>query len=274
MTKPSTVGGPEMTAHWVPGPIVDTTWLGESLNTEAIRLLDIRSIDAYQAGHIPNAIQVDLPSLSREINGVPGMILPPDEYAAAMTRFCVTRDRPVVLYDDNRGMAAARVYWGLVRYGHENVAVLNGGWDRWKEEGRPIDQHSVVPTPARFVVLPDDSQFASFDWLQIHAGDPDLVIVDTRTPDEFAQGHLPGAISWNWMNGVPAGSWNAVRPASELRSELEAKGITPDKEVVTYCRSGVRAAHTYLILRHLGYPNVRNYDGSWLEWSHYTNGNG
>ena len=95
---------------------------------------------------------------------------------------------------------------------------------------------------------------------------PDLLLLDTRSRSEYAQGHLPGAICWDWMNGVPLQGWETMRPATELRTELELLGITPDKEIVTYCRSGARAAHTYLLLRNLGYPRVRLYDGSWLEW--------
>src|SRR5690606_13221428 len=121
--------------------------------------------------------------------------------------------------------------------------------------------------PARFVPRPDPAHMAELAWLQERLGDPDLVIIDTRTSGEYNAGHLPGAILWDWMNGVPVGSWDALRPTDELAAELTALGITPDKEIVTYCRSGARAAHTYLLLRHLGYPRVRNYDGSWLEWS-------
>ena len=258
----------------VPGCLVDTTWLSSALDTGAIRLLDVRPSEAYLAGHIPGAIQVELSLLSRQIDGVPGMLLPADEYAASMNRLGVCQDHPVVLYDNNWGMAAARVYWSLVRYGHTDVAVLNGGWDRWKDEGLPFDRDAVSTEPADFAPSPGDSHIASYDRLQAHMDDPGVVIVDTRTPGEFAQGHLPGAISWDWMNGVPVGSWDAVRPADKLRSDLEATGITADKEIVTYCRSGVRAAHTYMVLRYLEYPRVRNYDGSWLEWAHRANGNG
>ena len=108
---------------------------------------------------------------------------------------------------------------------------------------------------------------APLPWLLDQLKRADLILLDTRTPGEFAQGHLPGAICWDWMNGVLLQGWEMTRPAAELRSELGLLGITPDKEIITYCRSGARAAHTYVLLRSLGYPRVRLYDGSWLEWS-------
>ncbi|MDX1687056.1 MAG: rhodanese-like domain-containing protein, partial [Candidatus Promineifilaceae bacterium] len=113
---------------------------------------------------------------------------------------------------------------------------------------------------------PAGEHLATQEWVQEHLQDTGVALVDTRTPNEFGAGHLPGAVCWDWFNGVPVGSWDTVRPASELQAELSGLGVTPEKEIVTYCRTGARAAHTYLLLRHLGFPHVRLYDGSWVEW--------
>lgn len=251
----------------LPGLVVEPDWLAERLEAQDLRLIDLRPIDAYREGHIPGAVQLDLAALTTTVDGVEGIVLGPDAYAAVMGQLGVDEDRAVVLYDSNWGMPAARVAWTLLYYGHPNAAILNGGWDRWEEENHPTVTTSPPPAPARFVPRPDPAHMAELAWLQERLGDPDLVIIDTRTSGEYNAGHLPGAILWDWMNGVPVGSWDALRPTDELAAELTALGITPDKEIVTYCRSGARAAHTYLLLRHLGYPRVRNYDGSWLEWS-------
>jgi thiosulfate/3-mercaptopyruvate sulfurtransferase len=201
------------------------------------------------------------------VDGVPGMLISPEAFAAMMGQLGIDDNRAVVIYDSNWGMPAARVLWTLAYYGHSNASVLNGGWDRWQEEGRPINQVIDPPTPTHFTPRPTAAHLAEISWVQSHLEDPNVILIDTRTPNEYAAGHLPNAISWDWMNGVPASGWDAVRPAEELAAELAALGVTPDKEIVTYCRSGARASHTYLLLRHLGYPRVRNYDGSWLEWS-------
>jgi thiosulfate/3-mercaptopyruvate sulfurtransferase len=115
----------------------------------------------------------------------------------------------------------------------------------------------------------DEAHLATGAWLTTQGDGAEIALVDTRTPGEYAQGHLPGAICWDWLNGAPVKGWDFQRPAEALLAELTSLGITPDKEIITYCQSGARAAHTYLLLRNLGYPKVRLYDGSWLEWSRY-----
>ena len=255
----------------LPGLLVTPQWLAQRLQNPALCLLDVREAASYDEGHIPGAIQVALASLSREIDGVPGMLLPQDAFAREMSRLGVSRGRSVVIYDDNWGLPAARVLWALARYGHDHVADLDGGIDRWQEEGYAISVEPTKAAPTTFQPQARDEQLATRTWLRKRLVDPDLVLLDTRAPGEFAAGHLPGAVCWDWINGVPMGSWDTLRPAGELREELARLGVTPEKEIVTYCRSGARAAHTYLLLRHLGFPRVRLYDGSWLDWSRHMN---
>ena len=251
----------------LPGLIVEPAWLGQQLDHPGLRLLDLRPQESFAEAHIPGAVQVDLESLTAEVAGVPGMLLPAEAFAARMGELGVDETRSVVLYDDTWGLPSARVLWGLARYGHTQAAILNGGWDRWQAEDRPGTQTVTPPLPTRFTPRSHPDQLAERAWITAKLDDPDTVFVDTRTPNEYAQGHLPNALCWDWMNGVPPEGWDTLRHADDLRADLISAGITPDKEIVTYCRSGVRAAHTYLLLRHLGYPRVRNYDGSWLEWS-------
>jgi thiosulfate/3-mercaptopyruvate sulfurtransferase len=257
----------EQIACTLPGLLVSTTWLDEHINAPDLRIIDVRPADAFAEGHIPGAVQVDLAALATTVDGVQGMLIDPAAFAAIMGQLGVDDERAVVLYDSNWGMPAARVLWALAYYGHNNSAVLNGGWDRWEDEGRPISREITLPTPTHFTPNSTPNLLAELGWVQAHLEDPNVVLIDTRTPNEYAAGHLPNAINWDWMNGVPVEGWDTVRPAGELATELAALGITPDKEIITYCRSGARAAHTHLLLRNLGYPRVRNYDGSWLEWS-------
>ena len=252
----------------LPGLLVTPDWLAAHLDQPELRLVDVRSADAYAEGHVPHAAYLELSAVSTTVDNVAGMLLPPADFAAVIGRLGIDDDSLVVIYDANWGMAAARVLWALEAYGHRRVAVLNGGWDRWHEAGYPTTTAIATVPAARFVPRPNPALLAELPWIQQHLHDDDVVIVDTRATGEYTAGHLPGAVSWDWLRGVPAGGWEAVRDDAELAAELAAAGITPDKEIVTYCRSGVRAAHTYLVLRHLGYPRVRNYDGSWLEWSY------
>lgn len=253
----------------LPGLLVSPAWLVGAWPHEAICLLDVREAASYDEGHIAGAVQLDLASLSQEIGGVPGMLLPSELFASKMGRLGVSRDKAVLLYDDNWGLPAARILWALARYGHDDVAILNGGIDRWRDENYPTDTEPVSPVPASFRSQLRDEHLATRSWLREKRADPGVVLLDTRAPGEFAAGHLPGAICWDWINAVPLGSWDAFQSPSELRDELARLGVTPEKEIVTYCRTGARAAHTYLLLRHLGFPRVRLYDGSWLDWSRH-----
>ncbi len=251
------------------GPVVTIEWLLQKLDHPALCLIDVRSADAYAEGHLPGAVRLELPEITTIRDHVPGMLIPAADFAARMSSIGVSEGNVVVLYDDNWGMPAARVLWALARFGFTQAAVLNGGWDSWQELGYPQTTSVATPEPTTFAIRNAEEHLAERAWLLTQPPRTDLVVVDTRTPNEYGQGHLPNAINWDWMNAVPPGGWELMRPAAELREELAGLGITPDKEIVTYCRSGVRAAHTYVVLRALGFPRVRNYDGSWLEWSRY-----
>jgi len=265
LSRPAGIAAPAARLA-LPGRVVTTAWLAAHIEHPALRLLDVRDAGSYAGGHLPHAVHVDLAALADPAHSVPGMLLPPAAFAEQMSRRGVAADATVVVYDDNWGLPAARVLWALARYGFTRAALLTGGWDQWQAEGRLFTLAAETAAPARFTVAPDDHTLADWQWLAAHLDDPGVVVVDTRGAKEYAAGHVPGAIHWDWINAVPANSWDAVRPAAALAAELTHAGITPDKEIVTYCRSGVRAAHTYWVLRHLGYPRVRNYDGSWLEW--------
>lgn len=253
----------------LPGLLVDPAWLFANLNQPNLRILDVRLIDSYEEEHLPGAAWIDLASLTCTVDDVAGMLLTPAEFAEIMGKLGVDRNTAVVLLDDNWGMPAARVVWSLMRYGHKQVSILNGGWDAWKNEGYPTSTERPTIIQTTFIPETIDEHIADRQWILDHIDDPNLVLIDTRTRSEFEQGHLPHALSWDWMNGVPLAGPAAMRPAQELRAELAKLGVTPDKDIVTYCRSGARAAHTFLLLRHLGFPCVRNYDGSWLEWTKY-----
>jgi thiosulfate/3-mercaptopyruvate sulfurtransferase len=250
----------------LPGLMVTTDWLSNHLSNPALRLLDVRTAEHFAEGHLPGAVHVDLAALSTTIADVPGLLLSPTPFAEKMNQFGIHPDTAVVVYDDNWGLAAARVLWALQRYGFTQASLLTGGWDQWQTEDRAIETAVANVVLGDFAVNADETVLAEREWILAQLDNPDVVIVDTRGRQEFADGHLPGALNWDWLNAVPVDSWDALRPAQDLLAELAGIGITPDKEIVTYCRSGVRAAHTYWALRQLGYPHVRNYDGSWLEW--------
>jgi len=260
---------PELT---LPGLLVAPAWLSERLGQPGLHTVDLREGDAFKRGHVPGAVQLDLAALGTETGGCENVLLPLDAFAELMAARGISSGDVVVAYDDQWGLAAARLVWALHCYGHTGVAVLDGGWDRWHEEGGPIAEGPALVAPGLFQVRQRLEVDADAEWIVQSIARGDAVLLDTRTAGEFERGHLPGAVVWDWFRAVPQDSWNVSRDPDELRAEWQALGFDVDDEVVVYCRSGMRAAHTWLVLRNAGFPRVRLYDGSWQEWSMRSGG--
>ena len=237
-----------------------------------ILLLDVRPAEAFAAGHLSGAAHVDLFGIS--------LI---DTDPAPMRSFLwiiehllasrgVTAERPVVVYDTDSGIRAARAFWFLEYFGHPQVRVLDGGFQMWARRGLPVTTAADPPASTHWTGTPIAELVATWRDVRDRLHRADAVIVDTRSDGEYCGttvrarrgGAIPGAVHIEWTrNLAPDGGFKS---AAELRKMYEAAGITPDREIITYCQGGYRAAHSYLALRLLGYPRVRNYLGSWKEW--------
>jgi thiosulfate/3-mercaptopyruvate sulfurtransferase len=249
----------------------------EQLSTDiesrrALLILDLRPPDAYTAGHVPGALHLDLWGVSlpdtdpAPLNAFMWMI----EHVLAIHG--VTNDTHVVVYDEQSGVRAARAFWFLEYFGHPSVRLLDGGFGAWARAGLPVSR-DATPAPASDWAGKRESRTIA-TWREVKAaiGNQDAVIVDARTDGEYCGttvrakrgGAVPGAVHIEWTRNL--GPDGAFKPAGELREMYEKAGVTPDREVLTYCQGGYRAAHSYLALRLLGYPRVRNYVGSWKEW--------
>jgi thiosulfate/3-mercaptopyruvate sulfurtransferase len=250
----------------LPSLLVDPAWLNDRLGTPGLRVVDLREQDAYVSAHVPGAARLDLSDLGSKVDGMDNVLLPPKDFGDLMSRCGISNADAVVAYDDQWGLAAARLVWALHRYGHDRVGVLDGGWDRWVDEGRPSAVGEEPIPDGTFEPVPRVDVYADREWIEDHAA-RGPVLLDTRTRAEFERGHLPGALCWDWFNAVPVGGWSVTRDPADLRAEWGALGVSEADEVVVYCRSGMRAAHTYLVLKNAGFPRVRLYDGSWQEWS-------
>ena len=235
-------------------------------------LLDLRPPEVFAAGHIPGAVHVDL-------WGVSLIDTDPAPLAAFMWMIehvlalhGVQRSTPVVVYDDQAGVRAARAFWFLEYFGHPSVRLLDGGFGAWTRAGQPVTRDAAPPPKSDWTGDRNGAALATWRDVQEALGRPDAVIVDARTDGEHCGttvrakrgGAIPGAVHIEWTRNLAADG--TFRPAPELRQMYESAGVTPDREVFTYCQGGYRAAHAYLALRLLGYPRVRNYVGSWKEW--------
>jgi thiosulfate/3-mercaptopyruvate sulfurtransferase len=258
---------PDLSHAAAPTLLATPDWVKAHLDAPDVRLLDVRLPESYAEGHLPGAYYVSLNDLRHTQHGIEGMLIAPEDFGAVMARLGIGPQTMVIAYDDNFGLTASRVVWSLLRYGHRQVALLDGGWEAWEALAYPISTDSPPPIApvAAFVSRPADDTLANFDWVRTHLDAAEVVLLDVRGPSEVEKGRIPGAVAWNWENGI--GLERTFRDADEVRAELAQIGVTPDKEIATYCQTGVRAAHTYVLLRELGFTRVRMYDGSWFEWS-------
>jgi thiosulfate/3-mercaptopyruvate sulfurtransferase len=237
-----------------------------------ILLLDLRPAEAFAAGHLPGAVHLDLFGISL-IDTDPA---PTRAFVWIIEHLLgsrgVTSDVSVVVYETNSGMRAARAFWFLEYFGHQKVRVLDGGYAAWQAAGLPVSTEAAPPTNRDWTGIRDGDRLATWRDVLDRLGHSEAVIVDTRSDGEYCGttvrakrgGAVPGAVHIEWTRNLgPDGSF---KPAGELRDMYVSAGVTPDREVITYCHGGYRAAHTYLVLRLLGYPRVRNYLGSWKEW--------
>ena len=239
---------------------------------DPLLVLDLRPPEAYTAGHIPGAIHLDLWGVSlidtdpAPLNAFMWMI----EHVLALHG--VDARTPVVVYDEQSGLRAARAFWFLEYFGHPSVRILDGGFGAWTKAALPVSRDAAAPPKSEWTGAREERAIAT--WRDVHSRlhQPGAVILDTRSDGEYCGtmvrakrgGAIPGAVHIEWTrNLTPDGDF---KPAAELTRMYEAAGVTPDREVITYCQGGYRAAHSYVALRLLGYPRVRNYIGSWKEW--------
>jgi len=235
-------------------------------------IVDTRPAESYAQGHLPGAIHLDLWGFS---------LIDTDEAPRraflwmihhVLEQRGINAERPVVVYEDNSGMRAARVFWFLEYFGHPDARVLDGGFSAWLDARLPVTRDATAPKAVEWKAAPRPEAAAGWKDVALRLESPDAVMLDTRSADEYTGrvaraargGAIPGAVHVEWTRNLAEDG--AFKSDDDLRAMYEAAGVTPDREVITYCQGGYRAAHGYLALRVLGYPKVRNYLGSWKEW--------
>jgi thiosulfate/3-mercaptopyruvate sulfurtransferase len=251
--------------------------LAHRLGEAGLRILDARAAERYGAGHIPGAVNLPIADITRTINGVPGMLTPIEELEQILGRRGITREDRVVIYDDVGGLDAARLFWALDYLGHPRLSVLQGGVALWQRDGGATSREVATPEAVQYRSEPRPERLADRAWVQASLQNPAVILLDARSPEEFTgavpgkevrrPGRIPGAVNLDWVGNLTAAEPRRFKSAADLESLYRSAGVTPDKEIAIYCRTGARASHTYFVLRLLGYPRVRVYDGSFIEWS-------
>ena len=264
-----------------PEVLVDTQWVADHLNDPKVKIVEVDvDTSAYDTGHIKGAIGLDW---RKDLQARPIRdLLSKDKLEELLSSKGVSNADTVLVYGDNNNWFAAWFVWNLKYYGHQDVRLINGGRRKWQDEGRELVTEAPTIKPANYKAgQPDKSIRALRDEVLADLGKAGVVLVDVRSPKEYSGellapenlpqegaqrgGHIPGAANIPWGQAVREdGTFKSVE---ELRALYGSKGVTADKAVIAYCRIGERSSHTWFVLHYLlGYPKVRNYDGSWTEW--------
>ena len=261
--------------------LVDLDWLASHLDDDGVVVVEVdEDTSAYDKGHIPGAIainwQTELHDPSRRD------FVSSDDLARLLGSKGISNDHTIVLYSGNNNWFATYAYWLLKYRGVDNVKLLDGGRKKWELESRELTQEVPERSPATFEIGPEKPELRVFrDEVLQRVGSGEGAWVDVRSPEEFrgellapphlpqeqaqVPGHIPGAANITWSKTVKEDG--TFKPADELQRLYADQGITPDKDVVAYCRIGERSSHSWFVLRELlGFEKVRNYDGSWTEY--------
>ncbi|HZC40635.1 MAG TPA: sulfurtransferase [Streptosporangiaceae bacterium] len=263
-----------------PEKLVSTGWLAEHLDDPGLVVAESdEDVLLYDTGHIPGAVKLDWHT---ELNDpVTRDYVDGAGFARLMSEKGISRDTTLVLYGDRNNWWAAYALWVCTLFGHPDVRLLDGGRAKWSAEGRPLTTDPPQRPGTDYPVVDrDDSQLRAFrDQVRSHLGKP---LIDVRSPGEYTGellhmpdypqegavrgGHIPGARNVPWSRAAAEDA--TFRPRSELTGIYQGEAeLQPDDDVVVYCRIGERSSHTWFVLHYLlGYPRVRNYDGSWTEW--------
>jgi len=260
--------------------LVDADWAKQNLANPNVRFVEV-DVDttAYEQSHIPGAVGWNW--TSQLSDGIRRDIATREDFSALLSKSGIGPNTTIVLYGDNNNWFACWAYWQLKLYGHRDARILNGGRKYWLDNGLPLTINVPSHATTGYQLPEVDHSLRAFrDDILPRLNDRELVLVDVRSPAEFngeiiappgmtetAQraGHIPGAISQPWAQAVREDG--TFKSPDELLALYGGKGVTPDRDVIAYCRIGERSSHTWYVLHELlGYKRVRNYDGSWTEW--------
>jgi thiosulfate/3-mercaptopyruvate sulfurtransferase len=254
--------------------LVEPDELERQLGQESIRLVDLCKPEIYVQSHIPGAVHLDYAQIVVANKPVMGLLPSESHLNEVFSSIGLLPEHHVVAYDDEGGGRASRLLWTLEAMSHSRFSLLNGGLHAWVVERRPLKSGIETQARSQYRVQRRDTVIADKAYILKHLGDPAVVLLDARSVDEyrgskrFAErgGHIPGAVNLDWLQTMDRDRGLRFKPAEELRALLATLGVTPDKEVVCYCQSHHRSAHSCMMLKSLGFTRVRGYPGSWSDW--------
>ena len=254
--------------------IIEPAELEPLLDDPSVIVVDLCKAKQYKKAHLPGAHFVNYADILRVEKPMMGLLPTDAQFSKLVASLGITAESNVVTYDDEGGGCASRFIWTLHVFGHTRTSLLNGGLFSWANEGHPLTR-DIPPSRTSDYKLANTGEFtADRNYIMQHLQDPDTVLLDARSLAEFTGdkkfaargGHIPGARRYEWTDAMDRAHNLRLLPAATIQRDLDRLGITKDREVIVYCQTHHRSAFSYVMLRSLGYEDVKGYPGSWSEW--------
>ncbi len=268
---------------------VSTDWLSQHINDKDLMILDVQpNVHDYIMGHLPNAVYLNEGLLRSSWNGLPAVYVPPEAIQPVLSRAGLSENRPILIYSGSgrysrcasglgEGLEQTMMAYSLLRFGHNKVYILDGGLEKWKEEGHGLTKLFPRWEPSDFNVQLRRDYFTDYEEFKRLQEREDVVVLDARPFDSYKEGglwmkkgHIPGALSLPWRSLVNKENAKLLKSDEELQQIVEKFNITPDKTLLIYCGTGREATNEFLFFKfYLGHDKVKIYEGSFTEWAAY-----
>lgn len=254
--------------------IIDPQELELHLDKPNLLIVDLSQKSNYDKYHIPGAVHLEYSKLTRMDRPVMGLVPDIIELNRVFSEIGLNKETQVVTYDDEGGGKAGRLIWTLDLVGHPAASLLNGGIFSWANEGHPMSHELTTVTSSKTDYLFDDSALATKQYIKDNLSNEHVKLLDTRSPEEFSGikvfanhgGHIPGAVNMDWILAMDQSNNLRLQQDDILNKLLESKDIQKDKQIIVYCQTHHRSSHTYVVLKHLGYSDIKGYPGAWSDW--------
>lgn len=262
-----------MTALLLP-LITEAEALEERLDEENLIIVDLSRAPLYARNHIPGAVHIEYSQIVSSKPPAMGLLPSAEALSEVLSAAGITPENHIVAYDDEGGGKACRLLWTLDVVGHKNFSLLNGGLQAWINENHDTSSGTESPLPSEYPVTYTENGIITKTEILAKLGDPNIALLDVRSPGEFAGtdkralrgGHIPGAVNLEWIHAIDQQYNLRLKDSNELQLLYIPLDVMPDKEVIVYCHSHHRSAHSYIALKSLGYKNLKGYPGSWSDW--------
>ncbi len=254
--------------------ITEADELERKIDDENLVIIDLSRAPIYARNHIPDAVHIEYSQIVSSKPPVMGLLPSAEDFSKVLSTAGISPESHVVAYDDEGGAKACRLLWTLDVAGHKSFSLLNGGLQAWVNEDHSIFEGVETAIPTEYNVTYCDNGIITKAEILTKLGDPNVALLDVRSPGEYAgtdkraarSGHIPGAVNLEWIHAIDQQFNLRLKEPNELQLLYIPLDVMPDKEVIVYCHSHHRSAHSYIALKSLGYKNLKGYPGSWSDW--------